>query len=90
MFIYAWRRAMEPDMSAGMHSLVDDWKRSRDALQAQLSRMNDDPEFPITTLSDEERAEVARELLALMARYDHLIERYGDATGSGGAAPVHG
>jgi hypothetical protein len=70
---------MEPGMSASMHSLVDDWKRSRDALQAQLTQMNDDPAFPITTLSEQERAEVARELLALMARYDHLIERYGEA-----------
>lgn len=66
-------------MSTAMNSVVDDWKRSRDALQAQLDRMNDDPMFPIATLSEEERAEVARELLALMARYDHLIERYGAA-----------
>jgi hypothetical protein len=66
-------------MSATMNSVVDDWRRSRDALQAQLNRMNDDVAFPIATLSIEERAEVARELLALMARYDHLIERYGVA-----------
>jgi hypothetical protein len=62
-----------------MNSLVDDWKRSREALQAQLDRMNDDPAFPVSTLSTDERAEVARELLGLMARFDHLIERYGDA-----------
>jgi hypothetical protein len=61
-----------------MNSLVDEWKRSREALQAQLERMNDDPVFPVSTLSTEERAEVARELLGLMARFDHLIERYGD------------
>ena len=66
-------------MSSPMNSLVDEWKRSRDALQAQLERMNDDPAFPVSTLSTEERAEVARELLGLMARFDHLIERYGDS-----------
>lgn len=62
-----------------MDSLVDDWKRAREALQAQLDRMNDDPVFPNATLSKEQRAEVARELLGLMARYDHLIERHGNA-----------
>jgi hypothetical protein len=41
--------------------------------------MNDDPAFPDTTLSTEERASVARELLGLMARYDHLIQKYGVA-----------
>jgi hypothetical protein len=66
-------------MSSVINSLVDDWQRSRDALQGQLSHMNDDPAFPAGTLSKEERAEVARELLALMARYDHLIERYSGA-----------
>lgn len=66
-------------MSTAMNSVVDDWKRSRDALQHQLDRMNADPEFPISTLSADQRAEVARELLGLMARYDHLIERYGAA-----------
>jgi hypothetical protein len=71
--------SLERGMSTAMNSLVDDWTRSRDALQAQLDRMNEDPAFPIATLSKEERAEVARELLALMARYDHLIERYGNA-----------
>jgi hypothetical protein len=71
--------SVESGMSTAMNNLVDDWVRSRDALQAQLDRMNEDSAFPIDTLSEEERAEVARELLALMARYDHLIERYGDA-----------
>lgn len=63
-----------------MNSLIDDWKRSREALQAQLDRMNDDPVFPISTMSAEERAEVARELLGLMARFDHLIEKYSDTS----------
>lgn len=66
-------------MSAAMNSLIDDWKRSRDGLQEQLNRMNNDPTFPIGTLRDAERAEVVRELLALIARYDHLIQRYSDA-----------
>jgi hypothetical protein len=70
----------EAIISTTMNSLVDDWKRSREALRKQLSGMNDDPTFPIGTLSTDERAEVARELLAIMARYDHLIERYGDAS----------
>jgi len=67
-------------MSSAMNSLVDDWRRAREALQSQLDRMNDDPVFPVASLSTEARAEVARELLALMARYDHLIERYGNAS----------
>lgn len=66
-------------MSSAMNSLVDDWRRAREALQSQLDRMNDDPLYPVGTLSAEARVEVARELLALMARYDHLIERYGNA-----------
>ena len=38
-------------MSTAMNSLVDDWRRAREALQSQLDRMNDDPIFPVATLS---------------------------------------
>jgi hypothetical protein len=66
-------------MPATMNDLVVDWRRSRDALSEQLRLMNNDQAFPDVTLSVDARASVARELLGLMARFDHLIEKYGNA-----------
>ncbi|WP_267550477.1 hypothetical protein [Rhizobium rhizogenes] len=63
-------------MPGTIADLVEDWKRSRDALQDQLNLMKANPIFPDASLSEKQRDGIRSEIELLIARYDNLIIQY--------------
>lgn len=60
-------------MTGSIADLVQDWKRSKDALQDQVNLMDRDPVFPDATLSPAQRNSLRSEIELIIHRYDQLI-----------------